>query len=164
MTLSPKEAERILYARYDEPAKAPTDYVLGFLTSAGKAFAIHRTAAETMIWFQPPEPPVLDGVEIQAEPNNGNSNINGPLAPLRHPGTLRARIDSAIALIQFLDWYDGRAASALTPTTPAPLDFTASYALFQDLVTQKSGEPFTRFDEGLIAERVNDFETVAFGL
>ena len=32
-----------------------------------------------------------------------------------------------------------------------PADFPASYAKFQDLVTQKSGEPFTRFDEGLIA-------------
>lgn len=151
MTLSPKEAERILYARYDEPAKAPTDYIIGFLTSAGKALAIHRTVAETMVWFQPPEPPVFDGVDIQAEPNNGNSNINGPLAPLRRSDTLRARINSATALKRFLDWYDGGATSALTPTTPAPIDFAASYALFQDLVTQKSGEPFTRFDEGLIA-------------
>lgn len=32
-----------------------------------------------------------------------------------------------------------------------PTDFRASYAKFQDLVAQKSGEPFTRFDEGLIA-------------
>lgn len=30
-------------------------------------------------------------------------------------------------------------------------NFADSYSQFQDLVTQKSGEPFTRFDEGLIA-------------
>jgi hypothetical protein len=104
-----------------------------------------------MVWFQPPEPPVLDGVNIQAEPNNGNSNINGPLAPLRRSDTLRTRIDSATTLKRFLDWNDRGAAGALITSTPAPKGFAASYALFQDLVKQKPEEPFTRFDEGLIA-------------
>ena len=40
MSFSPEEAERILNARYDEPAKDPTDSVVGFLTTAGKAIAI----------------------------------------------------------------------------------------------------------------------------
>ncbi|SNT76802.1 hypothetical protein [Paracoccus seriniphilus] len=151
MTLAPKDAERLLYARYVEPAKSPTKYVVGFHTPTGKVLAIHRTVAETMVWFQPPEPPRLDGVDLQSEPNNGNHNINGPLTPLSRPDTLRARIDSATALNRFLDWYDGVAASDAVPTTPRPTDFAASYAHFQDLVTQKSGEPFTRFDEGLIA-------------
>ncbi|WP_217902975.1 hypothetical protein [Sulfitobacter sp. HGT1] len=151
MTLVPKDAERLLYARYVEPAKSPTKYVVGFRTPTGKVLAIHRTVAETMVWFQPPKPPVLNGVDLQAEPNNGNHHINGPLAPLSRPDTLRARIDSPTALNRFLEWYDGVTASDTAPTTPRPTDFAASYAQFQDLVTQKSGEPFTQFDEGLIA-------------
>lgn len=54
MTLAPKDAERLLYARYVEPAKSPTKYVVGFHTPTGKVLAIHRTVAETMVWFQPP--------------------------------------------------------------------------------------------------------------
>ncbi|KUJ77078.1 hypothetical protein [Ruegeria profundi] len=77
MTLAPKDAESVLYARYIEPAKTPTDYIIGFRTLTGKLLAIHRTVAETLVWFQPPEPPSIDGVELQLKPSNGNSNING---------------------------------------------------------------------------------------
>ena len=125
--------------------------VIGFRTPTGKVLAIHRTVTETMVWFQPPAPPTIDGVELQAEPNNGNSNINGPLAPLGRPDTLRARIDSASALNRFLDRYDGGAVSSVTQPETRPTDFAASFAHFQNLVAQKSGDPFTSFDEGLIA-------------
>ncbi len=50
---------------------------------------------------------MLEGVKLLAEPNNGNSNINGPLLPLARPDTLRVAIDSAAALQRFVDWYGG---------------------------------------------------------
>jgi hypothetical protein len=151
MTLAPAEAERLLPARYDAPAKDPTDYVIGFQTPDGKVLAIHRTLRETMIWFQPPAPPALDGVELDADPNNGNSNINGPLASLRRPDTLRARVESSPALNRFLDWYDGIAPAGSASKTPHPSDFSTSYVRFQSLLTLTSGEPLKSFDEGLIA-------------
>ncbi len=99
MSLSVSQAERLLLKRYNTPAKAPTNYVIGFRTPAGKVLAMHRTTSETLIWFQPPAPPQIDDVELMVEPNNGNSNINGPFEPLRHPSTMRARVDSAAAFI-----------------------------------------------------------------
>jgi len=39
--------------------------------------------------------------------SNGNSNINGPLSPLRAPTTLRVEVDNPAALNKFLDWYAG---------------------------------------------------------
>lgn len=150
MSFPPAEAESLLLDRYEAPAKAPTDYVVGFQAPGRKVLAMHRTIADTMIWFQPPRPPSMDGVTLMPVPNNGNSNINGPLAPLRRPDTLRARIDSAAALRRFLEWYDGAPAIAPAPV-PRPADFPASFARFQSLITQLSGEPFSRFDEGLIA-------------
>lgn len=116
MTLSPKDAERALLDRYGEPAKAPTDYVVGFRTQVGRVLAIHRTIQQTRIWFQPPAPPSLDGVTLLDEPNNGNSNINGPLAPLRRPDTQRVEVDSLTALQRFLDWYDGGTAHEVEKT------------------------------------------------
>ncbi len=109
MTLSPNGAEKALLARYGEPAKEPTDYIIGFRAPVGRVLAIHRTTQETRIWFQPPAPPQLDGVRLLDEPNNGNSNINGLLAPLKQPDTQRVEIDSATALQRFLDRYDGSA-------------------------------------------------------
>lgn len=149
MTLTPVEAERLLLARYDEPAKPASKYVIGFRNPVGRVLAIHRTTQETNIWFQPPAPPRMDGVKLQAEPNNGNSNINGPLAPLRAADTQRALIDSPAALQRFLDWYDG-ASDASSPELLDGINFASAFAGFQSLITGYD-QPFTRFDEGLIA-------------
>lgn len=151
MTLPPKDAERALFARYGEPAKTPTDYVVGFRTPVGRVLAIHRTNQETSIWFQPPAPPRMDGVTLLDAPNNGNSNINGPLAPLRSPDTQRVEVDSLAALHRFLDWYDGGTSSDTNGTDLLDgVDFPAAFVRFQDLISQYD-QPFTRFDEGLIA-------------
>jgi len=151
MTLAPAEAERLLLARYGEPAKSATNYVIGFKTRTGRVLAIHRTIQETYVWFQPPAPPEMDGVVLQAEPNNGNHHINGPLAPLKAIDTQRVLVDSPTALQRFLDWYDGGTFAA----PPAPdllegINFASAYARFQSLITAYD-QPFTRFDEGLIA-------------
>lgn len=153
MTLAIADAEAILRTRLGVPAKPPTDYVVGFKTPSGKVLAIHREASETRVWFQPPEPPNLTGVRLMAAPSNGNSNINGPLQPLRDPSTLRVEIDSPGALNRFLDWY---AVSSAAPVVarPANIDaraFQEAFARFQELITAKSGHPFKSFDEGLAA-------------
>ncbi len=49
MTLSPNDAEKALLARYGEPAKEPTDYIIGFRTPFGRVLAIHRTSQEARI-------------------------------------------------------------------------------------------------------------------
>ncbi len=151
MTLTPAEAERLLRSHYGDPAKEPTDYIIGFRNPVGRVLAIHRTNQTTRVWFQPPAPPHLDGVALLAGPNNGNSNINGPLAPLKRPDTQRAEIDSPAALQRFLYWYDGVPTKA--PTAPDLLegiDFSNAFSRFQSLITTFD-QPFTRFDEGLIA-------------
>ncbi|HEV8036141.1 hypothetical protein [Yoonia sp.] len=107
MTLKTADAECLLSARLGEPAKAPTDYVIGFRTRTGKVLAMHRQASETRLWFQPPMPPAMDGVNLLADVSNGNSNINGPLSPLARPDTLRVEIDGPAALQRFVDWYEG---------------------------------------------------------
>src|SRR5689334_22065546 len=124
MTLAIAEAESILRARLGEPAKTPTNYVVGFLTPSGKPLAIHREASETRIWFEPPAPPKLDGLRLMDGPSNGNSNINGPLLPLRAPTTLRVEVASGGALNRFLDWYAGFGA-APEPMPAATIDPTA---------------------------------------
>jgi hypothetical protein len=153
MTLAIADAEAILHSRLGEPAKPPTDYVVGFTTPSGRVLAIHREASETRVWFQAPRPPNLDGVRLMDGPSNGNSNINGLLQPLRAPSTLRVEIDSAGALNRFLDWYAG--SSAAPPVTAsASIDaraFREAFARFQELITVKSGHPFRSFDEGLAA-------------
>ncbi|SFD69464.1 hypothetical protein SAMN04488523_102100 [Sulfitobacter brevis] len=156
MTLKTTEAERLLTTRFGEPVKAPTDYVVGFRTGTGKVLAMHRQASETRIWFQPPAPPSLIGVKLLAEPNNGNSNINGPLLPLTRSDTLRAEIDSVAALQRFIDWYGGGLApeTAASPTL-RPFDFKAVFARFQSLVTERSGHPFETFEDGLAASWEN---------
>jgi len=50
-------------------------------------------------------------------PANGNSNINGPLAPLRAPDTVRVEIVDQKALIAFLDWFCGTPAQRMTIAT-----------------------------------------------
>lgn len=151
MTIKPADAESLLLARYGDPAKPASDYVIGFRNPAGRVLAIHRTIQDTRIWFQPPAPPPLDGVTLLPEPNNGNSNLNGPLAPLRRPDTQRAEIDSPTALQRFLDWYDGVSAPEVMQLGVLDgIDFPAGFARFQDLVSRYD-QPFTRFDEGLIA-------------
>lgn len=151
MTIKPADAERLLLSRYGEPAKEPTDKVTGFKTGAGRVLAIDTRAKESRIWFRPPAPPAMAGITILPEPNNGNHHINGPLAPLRQPDTLRAEIDSPIALQRFLDCYDGISATDVTrPDLLDGIDFPAAFARFQDLVSRYD-QPFTRFDEGLIA-------------
>lgn len=150
MTLEPAEAERILLARYGEPAKPPTDYVIGFRAPLGRMLAIHRGLQSTRVWFQPPVPPALDGVMVLDAPNNGNSNINGPLAPLRRPNTQRAQIEDAAALRRFLDWYDRQSATAASLGVLQGIDFHASFARLQELLTQFD-QPFVGFDEGVIA-------------
>ncbi|WP_279356194.1 hypothetical protein [Methylobacterium indicum] len=154
MTLPIAAAEAILRSRFGEPAKPPTDYVVGFATPNGKVLAIHREAAETRIWFQPPAPPELAGVRLMGAASNGNSNINGPLQPLRAPMTLRVEVDSAGALNRFLDWYAGAGAAPRIIGTIAPIDprgFREAFARFQVLVMARSGYAFTSFNEGLAA-------------
>lgn len=146
MTLAIVDAEAILRSRLGEPAKPPTDYLVGFTTSSGKVLAIHREASESRIWFQPPEPPTLDGVRLMDGPSNGNSNINGLLLPLRAPTTLRVEVDSRGALNRFLDWYAGSVMAAIDPRA-----FGEAFTRFQGLVTAKSGHPFKGFHEGLAA-------------
>lgn len=153
MTLAISDAEAILRTRLGEPAKPPTDYVVGFKTPSGKVLAIHREASETRVWFQAPKPPDLDGVRLMAASSNGNSNINGLLQPLRDPSTLRVEIDSAGALNRFLDWYGGSAAAPPLARS-ASIDaraFQAAFARFQELIVAKSGHSFKSFDEGLAA-------------
>jgi hypothetical protein len=154
MTLAIADAEAILRSRLGESAKPPTDYVVGFTTPSGKVLAIHREANETRIWFQPPEPPKLDGVRIMDSPSNGNSNINGPLLPLRAPTTLRVEVDSRGALNRFIDWYAGSAAAPRASLAAASIDpraFREAFGRFQELITAKSGHPFADFHEGLAA-------------
>jgi hypothetical protein len=153
MTLAIADAEAILRSRLGEPAKPPTDYVVGFSTPSGKVLAIHREASETRVWFQPPEPPNLDGVRLMTAQSNGNSNLNGLLQPLRGPSTLRVEIDSAGALNRFLDWYAVSAAAAPVATAAGihTSAFREAFARFQELITAKSGYPFKSFDEGLAA-------------
>ncbi|MCP5365987.1 MAG: hypothetical protein H6907_17680 [Hyphomicrobiales bacterium] len=154
MTLAIQDAEAVLRARLGEPAKPPTDYVIGFLTPAGKVLAIHREASETRIWFQPPAPPDLDGIVFMDSPSNGNSNLNGPLQPLRGSTTLRVEVDSPDALNRFLDWYLASGpwySDRPHSVVPAISGFDAAYRRFQELITAKSGDPFRGFDEGLAA-------------
>lgn len=154
MTLAIADAEAILRSRLGEPVKPPTDYVVGFSTPSGKVLAIHREATETRIWFQPPAPPNFEGVHLMDAASNGNSNINGPLLPLRAPTTLRVEVDSPGALSRFLDWYSGSGSASRTITTAAAIDprpFREAFTRFQALITAKSGHAFTGFDEGLAA-------------
>lgn len=154
MTLSITEAETILRSRLGEPAKPPTDYVVGFKAPSGKVLAIHREASETRIWFQPPAPPNLDGVHLMDGPSNGNSNINGPLLPLRAPTTLRVEVDSRGALNRFLDWYAGAGDAPRAGAAAAHIDpraFREAFARFQGLIIARSGHAFANFHEGLAA-------------
>lgn len=140
MTLAIAEAEAILRSRLGEPAKPPTGDVIGFKTPTGKVLAIHREPNTTRIWFQPPAPPSIDGVSLMNRPSNGNSNINGPLLPLRALTTLRVEVESRGALNRFLDWYLGMTLRLDYQS----LDFPASY-------TFRSGTLLTSWDEILWA-------------
>ena len=154
MTLAIADAEAILRSRLGEPAKPPTNYVIGFTTPSGKLLAIHREVNETRIWFQPPRPPKLDGVRLTDAASNGNSNINGPLLPLRAPTTLRVEVDDAAALNRFLDWYAGSGNAILASSTASVIDlpaFRKAFGHFQALITAYSGHPFTSFQDGLAA-------------
>ena len=57
MTIKPADAERLLLARYDGPAKSASDYVIGFRNPVGRVLAIHRTIQDTPHLVQPPAPP-----------------------------------------------------------------------------------------------------------
>ena len=85
MTIKPADAERLLLARYDGPAKSASDYVIGFRNPVGRVLAIHRTIQDTRIWFQPPAPPPLDGVALLPEPSNGNSKHQRPACSAATP-------------------------------------------------------------------------------
>lgn len=151
MTLAPDEAERLLLAHYGEPAKTPTDYIIGFRNPVGRVLAIHRTNMTTRVWFEPPAPPELAGVTLLAEPDNGNSNINGPLLPLKRPDTQRVEIDSPTGMQRFLDWYDGAPGAAPKKSDSLQsIAFSNAFERFQSLITVFD-RPFSRFDEGLIA-------------
>jgi hypothetical protein len=106
MTLKVKEAEVILKSRFVEPVKTPTKKIVGYATPKGRLLALHRELRDTRIWFQRPAPPPLDGVELLADSNDGNSNPDsGPLKPLYRSGSLRVRILNSAGLHNFLDWY-----------------------------------------------------------
>ena len=154
MTLPIAFAEAILRNLLGEPVKPSTDYVVGFATTTGKVLAIDRVAKETRVWFQPPAPPHLAGVRLMGAASNGNSNINGPLLPLRAPTTLRVEVDSADALNRFLEWYAGAGAAPRVFGAVSPIDpraFREAFARFQALVAARSGHAFTGFHEGLAA-------------
>lgn len=154
MTLSIAEAEAILRRRLGEPAKPPTNYVVGFITPSDKVLAIDRGASETRVWFQPPVPPDIVGVRLMENTSNGNSNINGPLLPLREPTTLRVEVDSHDALQRFLDWYIGPSRSDRSAMSKADINlrtFGEAFDRFQDLILEKSGHPFASFQDGLAA-------------
>ena len=134
MTLAIAEAESILRARLGEPAKTPTNYIVGYLTPSGKPLAIHREASETRIWFEPPAPPKLDGLRLMDGASSGNSNINGPLLPLRAPTTLRVEVASSGALNRFLDWYiDPEIGHRPLAAAIDPAAFREAFARFQNL-------------------------------
>ncbi|MBR0557481.1 hypothetical protein J5J10_17485 [Ciceribacter sp. L1K23] len=150
MSVSIANAEKILRARFGAPVKAPTDYVIGFNTPPGRVLAIHRTNSELSIWFQPPAPPEIDGVRLI--PYAKNSNLNGPLAPLAAPSTLRVEIDTEGALIRFLDWYSGPNEVVAGSLPSYPGNFPTTFQRFQRLVTARDkGHPFSNFQEGLAA-------------
>ncbi|MFQ0812710.1 hypothetical protein AVM02_00760 [Brucella anthropi] len=154
MTLAIAEAEAILSLRLGEPVKPPTNYIAGFRTPSGKVLAVHREANETRLWFQPPAPPKIDGVRLMDNVSNGNSNINGPLLPLRAPTTLRIEVVGPAALNEFLDWYIGYTCANGSITRAATIDpraFQDAFKRFQKLVMLKSGHTFAGFDEGIAA-------------
>ncbi|MBA4801828.1 MAG: hypothetical protein H2040_08175 [Euryhalocaulis sp.] len=154
MTLSIATAETIMRDRLGEPVKPPTNYVIGFKIASGKLIALDRRQLEPRPWFQPPAPPSIEGVRLLSSPSNGNSNLSGPLQPLRQPNTLRAEVSSAWALERFLDWYAGETYSGMNQASkdaPEAENFERAWHHFQELVTIKSGHPFKNFDEGLAA-------------
>jgi hypothetical protein len=104
MTLTAREAEEILRAHLGKPAKT-TKYVIGFMTPSLEVLAMHRTIKTRRIWFEPPAPDPIVGLVLLDTPHNRNSNLNRDLLPLRDPSTLRAEINSAGALGEFLTWY-----------------------------------------------------------
>ncbi|CAN7290208.1 hypothetical protein [Pararhizobium sp. LjRoot238] len=148
-------AEQNLRTRFGAPAKTPTEYVIGFKTPRGRVLALHRTLAELTLWFEPPAPPEMDGVRLIAYAKN--SNLNGLLAPLSTPSTLRAEITTEGALNRFLDWYAASAtmssqSSGAASGSKFPANFTALFQRFQRLVTARTkGHAFTNFEEGLAA-------------
>jgi hypothetical protein len=155
MNVTPTATEQILRARFGAPAKTPTDYVIGFRTPQGRVLALHRTLAETTLWFQPPAPPDMDGVRLIGYAKN--SNLNGPLAPLASASTLRAEIATEGTLDRFLDWYAAFAKQAPQSSGSAagsnfPANFHTLFQRFQQLVTiRDKGHPFASFHEGLAA-------------
>ena len=153
MSLPIADAEQILGNRFGEPAKPPTQYVIGFKTSIGRVLALHREANETRIWFQPPAPPRLDGVTVM--PNSAkNSNLDGPLSLLNTSSALRVEIGDETALRRFLDWYDSLG-GATKQALPAKMDldpstFREAFSRFQRLIAANDkGNAFTNFQEGV---------------
>ncbi|WP_426129707.1 hypothetical protein [Pararhizobium sp. PWRC1-1] len=153
--MSVPAAEQIVRARFGAPAKTATDYVIGFKTPAGRVLALHRTLAQTTLWFEPPAPPDMDGVRLIGYAKN--SNLNGALAPLASASTLRVEIATEGALNGFLDWYAASTNQAPQSSGAAagsnlPANFSMLYQRFQRLVTARTkGHPFTNFEEGLAA-------------
>jgi hypothetical protein len=154
MTLPVALAEQILRRRFGEPAKPPTQYVIGFKTSIGRVFALHREASETRIWFQPPAPPQLEGVVLLPS-SAKNDNLNGQLSPLNASNALRVAVDGEVALHRFLDWYAGPVAATRARSAGVGLDpraFRDAFVRFQGLIAAKDkGHAFTNFQEGLAA-------------
>lgn len=151
MTLPIAMAEQILRRRFGEPAKTPTQYVIGFRTSLGRVLGLHREANETRIWFQPPAPPELAGIVLMGS-SARNDNLNGPLSPLNAPGALRVEVEGEAAFHRFLDWYAGSVAAPRTIAAGIdPAAFRRAFARFQGLITARSGHSFTTFHEGLAA-------------
>lgn len=155
MSLPIAVAERILRDRLGEPVKTPTQYVIGFKTPAGRVLALHREAGETRIWFEPPQPPPLDGVALMAN-SARNSNLNGELAKLGNGVSLRVEIDGEPALHRFLDWYGGAARPSPGGDVAIGQDaFRKAFDRFQQLIVARSGHRFVNFDEGMAARWEN---------
>ncbi len=112
-------AERLLRARLGSPinpvpsgprAGQDNDKVLGFGMPDGRVLALDRKAiGKTRIWFQPPEPPELDGMAMRPK-SRKSANLSGRLAVLNNRQGLQVEVSSVVAFQRFPDWYAPRCA------------------------------------------------------
>ena len=105
ITLANTDTERLLRAGLGSPINPvpsgpgegqDNKKVLGFDTPDGRVLALDReTKGKTRIWFQPPEPPALDGVVLRPT-SPINANLSGRLAVLNNPQRLQVEVTSVV--------------------------------------------------------------------
>jgi len=162
MSLKPATAERVLHTRLGAPINPvphgersgqDNDKVLGFAVPDGRVLALDRKIdGKTHIWFQPPEPPELDGVRLRPTPTI-NSNLSGRLSVLNKRNGLQIEVETENALHRFLDWYVGSVTPfELSDASLKPTYFRQAFARFQRLIAANDkGHAFTNFQEGVAA-------------